>query len=90
VSRSLRFFSTFLCLALSAAAIYNVVSDNGDVQKEAQRVACGDQAGCRTTQTRMERTPFAQTFELATPKRTVEVRCARSLILVGDYACAIR
>jgi hypothetical protein len=38
----------------------------------------------------MERTPLAQTFDFATAKRLVTVRCARSAILVGDYSCELR
>ena len=38
----------------------------------------------------MERTPIAQTFDFATSKRTVTVRCVRSAFLVGDYGCELR
>jgi hypothetical protein len=38
----------------------------------------------------MERTPIAQTFEFATGKKQVTVRCARAAVLVGDYACEAR
>jgi hypothetical protein len=40
--------------------------------------------------TRMERTPFGQTFEFTTAKRTVDVRCARAFVLLGEYTCRLR
>ncbi|HVY44759.1 MAG TPA: hypothetical protein VHB21_02725 [Minicystis sp.] len=89
--RALRVIVFLACVGFSVAGAYNVMSDNADVEHMAQAVACGDQgAGCRAQKTMMERTPFAQTFDFATPKRSVGVRCTRSLILVGDYACALR
>ena len=80
-----------LCVVFSLAAVVNVLADNAEVEGMANAVACAGQgATCHPQKTRMERTPIAQTFELVTAKRTVEVRCARALVLVGDYACAIR
>jgi len=92
VNRAIRHGATVLCLAASAAAAYNVFSDNTDVEKEAERAACGGDgsAVCHPQMSRSERSPFAQTFELSTSKRTVEVKCARAWILVGDYACTLR
>ncbi len=79
------------CVAFSVGAAINVFTDNADVERMAARIACGDLGSeCKTTTTRMERTPFAQTFELVTSKRKVDVRCTRSLVLFGDYACALR
>ena len=80
-----------LCVVFSLAAIVNVLGDNAEVEALASATACaGEGAACHPQKTRMERTPIAQSFELATAKRTVEVRCARALVLVGDYACAVR
>ncbi len=79
------------CVLFSVSAAYNVLSDNAEVQGMASSVACRDQgANCRAQMTRMERTPIAQTFELATQKRKVEIRCAREFLLVGEYICALR
>lgn len=33
---------------------------------------------------------LAQSFELVTAKRKVDVRCARAFVLVGEYTCAVR
>jgi hypothetical protein len=94
VGRTLRFILSFLCIAGTIAAAYNVLCDNGDVEKMAEVTACGSPpppgGNCRPQMTRMDRTPFAQTFEFGTGKGTVGVRCARSAVLVGDYGCAIR
>jgi hypothetical protein len=80
-----------LCVVFSVAAVVNVLADNAEVEALAVAAACRDQGPtCHPQKTRMERTPLAQSFELVTPKRTVEVRCARALVLVGDYACAAR
>ncbi|MFO0761065.1 MAG: hypothetical protein U0359_31595 [Byssovorax sp.] len=83
-----------LCVLFSVAAAYNVMSDNAEVEKLAVAAACSDnpatQKGCDAQKTRIERTPLAQTFEIHTSRRTVEVRCTRALVFVGDYACAVR
>jgi hypothetical protein len=85
-----------LLIVASAAGVYNVVSDNTEVEHLAEEVACGGgvgkaaQLGCTAKKTMMERTPVAQTFDFATPKKQVTVRCTRSAFLVGDYACELR
>ncbi len=82
-----------ICVLFSVSAAYNVMADNAEVEKLAVSVACSDnpatQKGCNAQTTRMERTPFAQSFTLHTTRRTVEVRCARAFIFAGDYACTI-
>jgi hypothetical protein len=101
VNRTFRRVLSFLCIAGSVAAIYNVLGDNGDVEKMAEGTACGEPVAaanqkpaapsmCRPQMTRMDRSPFAQTFEFATNKGTVGVRCARSAVLLGDYGCSLR
>jgi hypothetical protein len=83
----------------SAVGVYNVVCDNAEVEKLAQEAACGGgvgkaaQLGCTAQKTMMERTPFGQTFDFATSNKkqaSVTVRCRRSAILVGEYACELR
>jgi hypothetical protein len=93
VNQGLRLVLSLVCVTGSVAAIYNVVAENGDVEKMAEGTACGQGEGqgqrkdCRPQMTRTERTPWSQTFEFATSQGTVTVRCARGAILVGDYAC---
>jgi hypothetical protein len=79
-----------LCLVFTVSAVYNVFSDNAAVERMASAVACGDQGPtCNARITRLTRTPFGQTFEWATPKRTVGVKCVRQLVLVGEYSCTV-
>jgi hypothetical protein len=79
-----------LCLLFTVSAFYNVFSDNAAIERMAGAVACGDQGPtCNARITRLTRTPFGQTFELATPKRTVGVKCVRQLVLVGEYSCTL-
>lgn len=80
-----------LFVLVGVAFAYNVLSDNYAVEQAAKAVACGDQGDrCNARVTRMERNPFAQTFEIATSKRDVGVKCMRSLVLVGEYGCTLR
>ncbi|MBI4700294.1 MAG: hypothetical protein HY744_03845 [Deltaproteobacteria bacterium] len=88
-----RFFSVLfllLCLTFTGLALYNVYSDNAAVLRLAEEAACGSQGKqCSARMSRMERTPFSQTFEIATPKRTVDVRCVRAFYMVGEYSCKV-
>lgn len=80
-----------LCVVFSVAAFVNVSSDNAEVEAMADAVACaGEGPTCHPQKTRMERTPLAQSFDIVTAKRKVEVRCARAFVLVGAYTCALR
>jgi len=82
----------FVCLLVGTAALYNVLSDNKDVERKAMRIACDDlkEDECNGRVTRMERNPFAQTFEIHTKKRAVDITCHRAAYLVGEYSCALR
>lgn len=42
---------------------------------------------CNLSMTKMARTPFSQSFEYSGGGKTRRIRCVRSLILVGEYAC---
>jgi hypothetical protein len=86
-------------IVASAIGVYNVLSDNAEVERLAQEVACGGgvgkaaQLGCTAQKTMMERTPVGQTFDFATNNKkqpSVTVRCRRSALLVGEYACELR
>jgi hypothetical protein len=80
-----------LCVAFAVAAGYNVFADSAEVERLAIAVACGEQGpSCRVELSRHERTPFGQTFGIITPKRTVDVVCRRSLLMVGEYRCGLR
>jgi|HubBroStandDraft_6_1064221.scaffolds.fasta_scaffold195936_3 hypothetical protein len=91
MKRSAQSGVAILCVVVSVVGVYNVVADNADVEHMAAGVACGgDASTCKAQKTMMERTPFSQTFEFATSKRQVGVRCTRAFVLVGDYTCAVR
>jgi hypothetical protein len=75
---------------LAAAGVYNVLGDNTAVQSQAALVACGPGGPCKAVLTRLLRTPFLQEFDFRVNRETVQVRCNRSLYLVGTYACARR
>jgi hypothetical protein len=91
MKRAGQFLIFFLCVAFSVAAVVNVMSDNAEVERMAAAVACGEQGpNCRAQMSRLERTPFGQTFEMITAKRTVDVVCRRAYVMAGDYACKLR
>jgi hypothetical protein len=74
-----------LCVVVSVSALINVYGDNAEVLKMAKELACESKA-CDVMS--VERTPFAQTYELYSTLGRVKIRCARSAVLVGEYACA--
>jgi hypothetical protein len=75
-----------VCIVISVGGLINVVGDNSEVERLAAEVACGT-TPCKAEWRRVQRNPLAQTFDMATPKGTVTVRCARSWIVFGEYAC---
>jgi hypothetical protein len=81
-----------LALGVAAASVSNVLLDNAEVRALAEATACGSlvsPACAGQGPTRIERTPFGQTFDFVTKTHaTITVRCTRSLILVGAYSCA--
>lgn len=80
-----------LCIGISIACAVNVFADNAGLATEAGELACKGLACAKPpAMTSVDRTPIAQTFTFAAGKAgtSVTVRCARSAILVGAYACA--
>lgn len=70
---------------VSVLGLINVYSDNADVEAQARKLACPT---CESTLTRMERTPLGQTFHLQIDASNgVIVRCEKSAVFFGDYAC---
>lgn len=79
------------CVVFSVAGLYNVMSDNIEVIRMAENVACGTEGKtCNPQMTRMERNPIAQSFEIVTAKKKVDVRCMRAFVFAGDYRCELR
>jgi hypothetical protein len=88
------FWSLFwVVLALaSVVGVYNVLRDDFDVYSLAQAAACeGQGATCTVQRYYTDRGPFGETYELVDDKREiVRIRCTRSQLLLGDYACEVR
>ncbi len=60
------------------------------VEVMAAATACAGQGPkCKARSSRVMRTPFWHDLRMHAQKHTVDVRCARSLYLVGPYACAV-
>jgi hypothetical protein len=81
----LRLFLAIACVVVSIAAMINVFADNGDVFAKAKDIACSKGA-CDLA--RVDRTPFAQTYEFRTTPGMVTIRCARGTIFFGEYVCS--
>jgi hypothetical protein len=81
----LRSFIVLSVVVASVLGLVNVLGDNADVVAKAKEIACPRPA---CSMTRMERNPFAQTFEFQSTLGTVGVKCVRSSIFFGDYACS--
>lgn len=93
-----------LCVVFTVGAIVNVFADNTEVEKLAKEVACegapakpgtkpaasapGD-LQCTMSMTRMSRTPFGQSFEFTGRGLTRRIKCTRSAVLFGEYACSV-
>jgi hypothetical protein len=80
-----RLFLIVACLVISAAALVNVFADNADVLARARTIGC-PKGTCDLA--RMDRTPFAQTFDFRATSGVVSVRCARAAVFFGEYGCA--
>jgi hypothetical protein len=84
----LRIAIPVLCLIATIQALSAVYSDNTELLKAAQYVAC--KKDCLRT-LEVERTPFHQNFVFQVtsdyPIRKIAVTCQRELILFGDYSC---
>jgi hypothetical protein len=77
-----------LFLVVLGASVRNVFVDAGVVEAEARAEACrGRGPRCSPALTRLLRTPLFQDLRFLSAGDTIEVRCRRSLYLVGNYAC---
>jgi hypothetical protein len=84
----LRQVVTVLLLLTAVVSLYNVYSDNSEVVKSAQALACGAAPCVRLL--RAERTPLRQSFTFQTslkPARTRDVSCERAYVLLGEVSC---
>jgi hypothetical protein len=81
----------FVLAAVTVAAAYSFFSaDDHAIEAAARSKACaGGGPRCHAALARVVKTPFFQDRQFRVGPATVEVRCTRSAILVGDYQCAI-
>jgi hypothetical protein len=80
-----------IILAIVIAGVTNVYADAGPIERLARARVCERHAPpCRERLGRVLRTPFFHDMDFTDGGRSVTVRCSRSLIFVGDYACAVR
>jgi hypothetical protein len=70
-------------------AVLGVVRDDPRVETMARAQACAGRANCRAAKTRIMRTAFFQDHQFRVGAATVDVRCTRSLYLVGEYSCRV-
>jgi hypothetical protein len=94
----MRGLSRLLALAAivcGAAAIYNVFSDQPQLEGIARRVACATRRTnvatvCRLGLKQLARSPFKQAYQFTSPGGggTVAVDCVRRWVLFGDFGCA--
>ena len=80
----LKSFVVLTCVVVSIAGMVNVFYDNPDVVAKAKEIGC-PRPVCSLT--RMERNPFAQTFEFQSTGGTIGVKCVRSSVFFGEYSC---
>ncbi len=77
-----------LCLVGTFLALYNVYSDLGPVQKQAEGLACAGKPCANLIG--MERSPLGIVFRFQIERNkatTAQVACKRALVLLGDYSC---
>jgi hypothetical protein len=87
---AVRMTISLLCLAGSAAALYNVYHDNTELKATAERIAC--EKACFKFLGE-QRTPFSQVFSYQPDSSRAETRvieCTRQAIFVGSYTCRQR
>jgi hypothetical protein len=90
VKRAFQLLVFVLCVGFSVAAVYNVLSDNTEVERKAKAAACqGKGDACAPFLSRLSRTPLGEALVYDLGKTQVEVRCTRAYVLAGEYACAI-
>jgi hypothetical protein len=80
-----RLFLAIACIVVSLAAMINVFGDNDEVLAKAKEIACAPKVACDLA--RMDRSPFAQTFDFRSTPGPVTVKCTRGAIFFGDYGC---
>jgi hypothetical protein len=82
---------SFVIIAAVIAGIVNVYADAGPIERMARARVCERHGPpCRERLGRVLRTPFFHDLDFKDAGREVTVRCSRSFVLVGAYACRVR
>jgi hypothetical protein len=82
---------SMLIVAMVIAGLVNVYADAGPIERMARARACERHGPpCKERLGSVLRTPFFHDLNFTVGGKPVTVRCRRSFILVGDYACAVR
>ena len=82
---------SFLIIAAVIAGLVNVYADAGPIERMARARVCERHGPpCKERLGSVLRTPFFHDLNFTDGSRSVTVRCRRSFVLVGDYACAVR
>jgi len=82
---------SFIIIAVVIAGIVNVYADAGPIERMARAKVCERHGPpCRERLGRVLRTPFFHDMDFTDAGRSVTVRCSRSFLFVGDYACRIK
>ena len=81
----------FMCLALGLSSYEYVLTDFTAAQADAETAACTvKKCDERHGMTRLDRSPFGQTFEFTWRNGTVTVHCLRKFWIAGDRACVVQ
>lgn len=77
------------CVAFGASSYEYVLSDFS-AERQAEAAACTVQK-CeeRHGMTKLDKTPFGQTFEFTWRSRTVSVHCMRKVWIFGELGCSV-
>ena len=82
---------SFVIIAVVIAGVVNVYADAGPIERMARARVCERHAPpCKERLGRVLRTPFFHDLDFTVGGRSVTVRCNRSFVFVGDYACALK
>jgi hypothetical protein len=80
-----------IIIAIVIAGLVNVYADAGPIERMARARVCERHgAPCRERLGRVMRTPFFHELEFTDGGKPVTVRCRRSFVFVGDYACEVK
>ena len=82
---------SFIIIAIVIAGVVNVYADAGPIRTNGARPGVrAPWTPCKERLGRVLRTPFFHELDFTDGGRSVTVRCSRSFVFVGDYACALK